>query len=203
MTSVHEQPTLVLNKNWTAIGVEPVRDCITKVSAENAKIIDPHDFQTYSWNDWTKVQVNSGEDFIATVRGQVRVPDVIVLSRYEKVHGRTIVFNRRNIFARDQNTCQYCGKKLSSSDCTIDHVIPQCQNGLGTWENCVISCVPCNSRKGGRTPKQAGMKLIRTPVKPKWNPVFRTRVIKPIWGKFIDVNAIISEMYWQVELLEK
>lgn len=200
MAAVLDQPTLILNKNWTAIGIETVRDAITKVSTENAQIVDPHDFQMYTWEDWSRLRANDGDDFISTVNGKVRVPDVIVLSKYEKIHSRTIMFNRRNLFARDKNTCQYCGKRLHSSDCTIDHVLPQCVGGRSTWENCVIACVPCNSRKGGRTPKQANMKLIRQPFKPKWSPIFRTRVIKPIWDKFIDVNAILSEMYWQIEL---
>lgn len=200
MTSVLDQPTLVLNKTWTPITVESVRDAITKASKENAKIIDPVTFQTYTWKEWTEVKVNDGEDFISTVNGRIRVPDVIVLSQYEKVHSRNLVFNRRNLFARDHNTCQYCGKKLKTSDCTLDHVIPQCQGGPSTWENCTIACVDCNVRKGGRTPKQASMRLIRAPFKPKWSPVFRTRVIKPVWGQFLNVDAIISELYWQVEL---
>lgn len=201
MPTVLEMPTLVLNKNWTAIRVESVRDAISKVSKENAKIIDPHDYQMYSWEDWSNVKVNESDAFISTVRGKIRAPDVIVLNNYEKLHSRTLMFNRRNLFVRDQNTCQYCNKKLSLSDCTIDHVTPRCQGGVSSWDNCVIACVVCNVRKGGRTPKQANMKLLRLPFKPKWSPVFRTRMIKPAWGKFIDVDAILSEMYWQVELL--
>lgn len=200
MASALDQPTLVLNKNWTAITVDTVRNAITKVCNENAKILDPHSFQTYTWADWECLSVLDDEDYITTASGRYRVPDIIVLSQYEKVHSRAIVFNRRNLFARDNNTCQYCGKRMSSSDCTVDHVIPSCQGGQNIWENCVISCVGCNVRKGGRTPKQAGMKLIRQPFKPKWSPIFRTRVIKPVWGKVIDLDAIRSEMYWQVEL---
>lgn len=201
MTSVLDQPTLVLNKYWTPITVEPVHASITKVSKKNAKIVGLHD-QVYTWDDWKDLKVNDGDDFISTVNGKVRVPDVIVLAKYEKMYQRTMVFNRRNLFARDKNTCQYCNKKLSSYDCTIDHVIPQCQGGLSTFENCVIACLSCNLDKGGRTPKQAGMKLLRQPFKPKWSPVFKARTIKPIWGRFVDVAAIISEMYWQVELQE-
>lgn len=200
MASALDQPTLVLNKNWTAITVEPVRDSISKVCAGNAKILDPNDFQTYTWADWECLSVLDDADYITSGRGKHRVPDVIILSKYERVHSKDLVFNRRNLFARDNNTCQYCGKRMNTSSCTVDHVIPQCQGGQNTWENCVIACLSCNIRKGGRTPKQSGMKLIRTPKKPHWTPVFRTRTIKPIWGKVIDLAAIRSEMYWQVEL---
>lgn len=201
MPTILDQPTLVLNKNWTAISVEPVRDAITKVCSENAVVLDPHSFQTFTWEKWAELQVNDDEDFIATVKGRYKVPDIIVLSYYEKIHSRTLMFNRRNLFARDNNSCQYCGKKMSFSNCTLDHVIPQCQGGPSTWENCVIACVNCNVRKGGRTPRQAGIQLLRKPIKPKWSPVFRTKIIKPIWGKVIpDLDTIISEMYWNIEL---
>lgn len=201
MPAVLDQPTLVLNKNWTAIDVEPVRDAVTKVCSENAVILDPHDFQTYTWEKWSELAVEDEANVLHTARGRFRVPDIIILNKYEKVHSQSLLFNRRNLFARDNNTCQYCGKRMSSSNCTVDHVIPQCQGGPSSWENCVIACVDCNVRKGGRTPRQAGMQLIRKPAKPRWSPMFRTRVIKPVWGKVLpDLNAIMSEMYWQVEL---
>jgi 5-methylcytosine-specific restriction endonuclease McrA len=202
MLSVLDQPTLILNKNWTAIGTEPVRDAICKVSKDAAQIIDHAEgyFQQYTWEEWTALRAKDGEDFIATGCGRVRVPDVIVLNKYEKVHTNTVMFNRKNLFSRDRNMCQYCRKRITGSDCTIDHIIPQCQGGRSTWENCVLACVDCNVAKGGRTPRQAKMTLIRPAAKPKWNPIFRTKTIKPIWGKFMDLDAIISEMYWQVEL---
>jgi len=200
MRSVLDQPTLILNKNWSPIGVEPVRDSLAKISKENAKIVDPRDYQTYTWDDWKLLKPLENEHFILTVNGKARVPDIIVLSTYDKVHSRTLIFNRRNLFARDGNSCQYCGKHMSSQNCTIDHVVPQCQGGLSTWDNCVIACVSCNVRKGGRTPKQAQMKLLKIPVKPKWSPVFKTRFIKHSWGNFINLEELMSEAYWQAEL---
>lgn len=201
MTSVLDQPVLVLNKSWNAIDVKPVREAIGNVCTENAEFIDPEDFQSYTWEEWAELAVRDGEPYITTGRRKVRVPDVIVLKHYEKIHSRAMVFNRRNLFLRDQNTCQYCGKRFKSSECSIDHVVPQCQGGPSTWDNCVLACVTCNVRKGGRTPKQANMKLIRVPVKPRWSPTFRARAIKPVWGKFgIDVEALVSDLYWQVKL---
>lgn len=203
MPCVLDQPVLVLNKNWTAIDVKPVREAVGNVCTENAVFINPEDFQEYTWERWAELMVREGEPFIATGSQQVRVPDVIVLKHYSRVHAEILVFNRRNLFLRDQNTCQYCGKRSKSSECSIDHVLPQCQGGPSTWENCVLACVTCNVRKGGRTPKQANMKLVRTPVKPRWSPTFRARVIKPIWGKFgVNIEALVSDLYWQVQLEE-
>jgi 5-methylcytosine-specific restriction endonuclease McrA len=137
-----------------------------------------------------------GEDVVRAAHGPVRAPDVIVLTNYDSVHSRTVAFNRRNLFARDKNICQYCGRKFRSEDLSIDHVFPQCQGGRSTWDNCVLACLKCNVRKGGRTPKQAGMSLIHQPYKPKWSPTFRTRIVKPTWRKFLEA------VYWDVLLKE-
>ena len=85
-------------------------------------------------------------------------------------------FNRRNIFARDNNQCQYCGQKFPTSELSLDHVIPRSQGGQSTWENIVCACVECNVRKGGRTPKQAHMTLIRKPEKPKRSPMLNLKL---------------------------
>ena len=86
MPAVLDQPTLVLNKNWTAIGVEPVRDAITKVCSENAKILDPHDFQTYTWANWSKLVIDDEQGFVTSAAGRFRIPDIIILNHYEKVY---------------------------------------------------------------------------------------------------------------------
>src|SRR5256886_17649251 len=67
----------------------------------------------------------------------------------------------------------YCGRRLPRSDLNLDHVIPRAMGGKTTWENVVCSCIPCNLRKGGRTPDSAGMDLLRRPLRPKWYPVLR------------------------------
>ncbi|HMP15995.1 MAG TPA: HNH endonuclease, partial [Gemmatales bacterium] len=80
---------------------------------------------------------------------------VIRLLGYDKLPKQTVKFNRRNIFARDHNQCQYCGKRFSTNDLSLDHVIPRSQGGGATWENIVCACLAGNIKKGGRTPKQA------------------------------------------------
>lgn len=91
------------------------------------------------------------------------VPSVVRLRRYVHTpYRRSVPVSRRAIFLRDEHRCQYCGKHAEN----VDHVIPKVQGGTHRWENVVASCRRCNTRKGGRTPAQAGLKLIRTPASP-------------------------------------
>src|SRR5207249_2343894 len=79
-------------------------------------------------------------------------------------------FSRANIFLRDKNVCQYCGDKFAKMHLTLDHVVPIVQGGRKGWENIVTACKPCNQRKGGRTPSEASMHLVRKPRQPLWLP---------------------------------
>jgi len=110
---------------------------------------------------------------------------------------RPAKFSRQNIYARDKYKCQYCGQRFSSEELTYDHVIPRSRGGKTEWENIVTCCVDCNRRKGGRTPAEAGMKLIRKPVKPTWIPALRItigfREVPQSWRDYL---------YWNVELVE-
>ena len=106
-------------------------------------------------------------------------------------------FNRRNIFARDGNQCQYCGKKFPTSELSLDHVVPRSQGGKTTWENIVCACVDCNVRKGGRTPKQAHMTLIRKPEKPKRSPLLSMKLSQK---KYLSWQSFLDNAYWNVEL---
>jgi 5-methylcytosine-specific restriction endonuclease McrA len=112
------------------------------------------------------------------VRFDLVVPRVIRVLTFAKLPKQEVKFNRRNLFARDHNSCQYCGKRFSSSELTLDHVIPRSHNGTTCWENIVCACVKCNVRKGGRTPDQAHMKLVRPPVKPRRNPVLSVSLLR-------------------------
>jgi 5-methylcytosine-specific restriction endonuclease McrA len=110
-----------------------------------------------------------------------------------------VKLNRRNIYARDHSQCQYCGKTFSTKELTLDHVVPRVQGGENSWTNLVCACVRCNARKGGRTPAQARMKLIREPVKPRRNPAITLRLGSP---KYQSWKAFLDEAYWTVELQE-
>lgn len=103
-----------------------------------------------------------------------RVPSVAKTLKYFNPYNRKINFSRHNLFIRDQHTCQYCGKQLCSSQLTYDHIIPKCRfvenKKLSTnWNNIVTACRPCNHKKGNRTPKEAGMQLIKSPIQPNYS----------------------------------
>ncbi|MEE9403836.1 MAG: HNH endonuclease, partial [Algisphaera sp.] len=122
---------------------------------------------------------------------------VIRLLKYDRVPQRKAKLNRRNIFARDHNHCQYCGKDFPTSELSLDHVVPRSQGGGASWQNLVCCCVKCNSKKGGRTPHQATMPLIRKPVRPPYHPVLAVRIGHE---KYASWKAFLDQAYWSVEL---
>ena len=106
---------------------------------------------------------------INTVNWSVKMPSVVRLVKPIRKR-KAVKFSRHNLYARDKGRCQYCGQRVSRDRFTYDHVTPRAQGGKTTWENVVVSCITDNQYKGGRTPEQAGMKLLSTPVKPKYLP---------------------------------
>jgi 5-methylcytosine-specific restriction endonuclease McrA len=195
MSHILQRPTLVLNRNWQAIHVATVARALVLLWNEAARVVDPADFQLYTWADWANLAPKDDEPFVSAVRFRLRAPEVIVLSGYERVPMSAVTFSRRNVFKRDHNTCQYCGAQPGSEELTIDHVVPRAQGGVSSWENCVLACVACNKRKADRTPEQAKMRFRHTPVRPAWKPLYadhRLRIAS--WSKFV------SEAYWNVEL---
>jgi 5-methylcytosine-specific restriction endonuclease McrA len=157
--------------------------------------VDPADYQTYTWEDWSKLRPRGDERFIQAVRFRLRVPEVITLTDYDRLPSAAVAFSRRNIFKRDHYTCQYCGRQPGNEELTIDHVVPRSQGGQSRWDNCVLACLACNHRKADRTPQQAGMRLRKAPAQPKWNPLYAAHEVRiESWSKFI------SEAYWNVRL---
>jgi len=183
-----DRATLVLNKSWIAVNVTTVRKAICLVYRGHAKIISPDTFKTYDFNTWIHNGENGGNYYIKTVTLKIRVPEVILLLTYDSIPAQHVPFSRKNIYKRDNYTCQYCGKKFRPEDLTIDHVIPKSKGGETTWENCVLACLWCNMKKGNRTLKEAGMKLLRKPEKPKWTTgvIVTKDKIPTSWKNFIS-----------------
>lgn len=194
--SVLSQPALVLNRSWTAIATVPVRKALRLIYTGAAKVIRPDTYELHSFETWADLVVSHDEPHIKSVTLRIRVPEVIVLSRYNGVPNQTAVFTRRNLYRRDKNTCQYCGGRPGTPELTIDHVIPRSRGGKGTWENCVLACVTCNRRKGSRLPHEVSMMLLTAPVRPRWSPTLQIPVgrVRQSWEKFI------SDRYWDVSL---
>lgn len=115
-----------------------------------------------------KVEVVKESDrIIRTVSRSFRIPAVIRLIKFiRQIYRREVPFSRRNVLIRDAHLCQYCTKEFVSAELTIDHIIPKAHGGTNDWTNVVASCRSCNMKKGDRTPRQAGMSLMRRPFKP-------------------------------------
>ena len=164
-----------------------------------AKIVDDQ-YQTFDFDSWSELSVQRHQEKISLTDRLIRVPRVIILAFYDKLPVKSVRLNRQNIFLRDKNQCQYCRKKFKRTQLNIDHVIPISQGGRTTWENVVCSCLPCNTSKGGRTPEQAKMKLLRRPVKPP-HSIFmsiapKTKLLN-YWR--IYMNSV-DYAYWCLEL---
>ncbi len=196
---------LVLNKHYMALCVIGVKRAFSLLFSEHAEVIscDDGSYANYNFQSWKEVsQMRRSfeahkHDWISTVNFDIVVPRVIRLLTYDRIPNKSVKFNRRNLFARDGNHCQYCGKRFPSQELSLDHVIPRRLGGRTSWENIVCACLKCNVKKGGRTPTQAHMKLIKKPVKPKNNPVIHVHLSHErykSWKQFLD------HAYWSVEL---
>ncbi len=196
---------LVLNRHYLASRVISAKHAFILLAREVAEVIHADDgsFANYDLMTWAELSELQKEfepdrhDWVRTVRFHIAVPRIIRLTGYDKLPQQRVKLNRRNLFARDHNQCQYCGHRFTTSELSIDHVIPRTQNGPDTWENLVCSCVRCNSRKGGRTPAQANMKLIRKPAVPKRNPLISIKLNNK---KYASWKTFLDEAYWSVEL---
>lgn len=200
MEAVLSEKVLVLNRSWIAVNVATVRRALTLVYQDIARIVEPHDYSTYDFDGWIEASqaAKAGKRIVST-SFEIRVPEVIVLRGFNKRFSKEVKFSRRNIFERDGNSCQYCGRKFDRCDLTLDHVMPRSRGGKSTWENVVLCCLKCNIRKGCRTPDEAHMKLLRPPEKPKWATRIGVKIgrrAKESWERFLE------EAYWEVELRE-
>jgi len=197
---------LVLNKSWQPVHVCSPQRAIALIFQNAAKVVD-RDYRIHSVESWRELSEmmaemqGEGEDLnlMRSPTWALVVPEVILLTDYQKIPPFSIRLNRRNLYLRDNHQCQYCGRKPSSKELSIDHVIPRCQGGKTTWENVVIACVDCNSEKGGKTPQQAKMQLLTKPKRPTWSSMLGKKKHDevsdhPLWARFID------QAYWNVTL---
>lgn len=172
---------LALNRQYAPVHVVSVRRAFCLLFKGLAEVISVEDglYQSYDFDGWLEASLMRLEfgdladhrDWIRAVNFEIQVPRVVRLLRYERMPRNSVKFNRRNIFLRDDYLCQYCGRKYGTQRLSLDHVMPKSRGGPTTWENIVCCCLDCNVRKGGRTPHEAGMKLMRAPKKPARNPL--------------------------------
>lgn len=151
------ESTLLLNATYEPLRIVPWQRAITLLIKDKVEVLAAYD---------------------RAIRGvsiTFQLPSVLRLYRRVRVQTRfhNVPFSRTNIFLRDRNRCQYCGRRFAGSQLTFDHVIPASQGGRKDWENIVTCCIQCNRLKGGKTPEAAGLRLIRTPKRPTFLPALR------------------------------
>lgn len=171
------QTTLLLDQGFQPLEVIPWQKAITLMFLGKAEVIEEYDHE------------------IRSTSVVFKMPAVARLVRAFKRPKKPVKFSRINIYSRDKWRCQYCGNKFQMKELTYDHVIPRSQGGQTNWENIVSSCSPCNTKKGGRTPSQAGMRLKNRPVRPKWVPA-----VQVVVSKESCPDAWRDYLYWSGEL---
>lgn len=173
MTTLDKSTVLVLNRNWQAINVRTPAEAFCQMATDVATGLDIDEgaMIPVKWDDWLKLPVRDRDQGVATPRGLIRVPTVIVLAKFNKVPKKRPTLSARSIWTRDGGVCQYTGRKLLPDEGNIDHVVPRSRGGATSWENCVLSHREINSRKGNRLPEEVGMRLLRRPAAPKEVPV--------------------------------
>jgi 5-methylcytosine-specific restriction endonuclease McrA len=189
---------LVLNKFYMALRIITVRRAFVFLAKEYAEAIYKNNgcFEGYKFDNWIRMSGetngDTSDEYIHTPRWKLLVPRVIRLLEYGKMPRRGWKFNRKNILIRDNYQCQYCGKKNPVSLMTIDHIVPRSRGGTASWTNVVTCCNKCNTKKGGRLPEEAGMKLINTPQTPTFNSGF-ARLFGDkkyaVWKEFIKDSS--------------
>lgn len=190
---------LVLNRLYQPVNVTDWRRALVLLYVGAVRVLD-REYRLFDFSTWADLSAEYGEDTVGMVNRRIRIPRIVVLQTFDRLPRSNIRFSRHNIFSRDDHTCQYCGRKYVRAELNLDHVLPRSQGGKTNWENVVASCIPCNSRKGGRTPAQAGLRLVRAPRKPTWAelvhpPRFRARYRE--WLPFLNP---VDASYWNTEL---
>jgi hypothetical protein len=205
--SALDSSVLVLNQHYAAVRVISARRAFCLLVKEVAEIVSVEDqqFLAYDFESWREVSQlraryeRENHEWVKCVRFELAVPRIIRLLFYDRLPRTNVKFTRRNIYARDSNRCQYCGKRFATSELSLDHVVPRSRGGVSSWANIVCCCVKCNVRKGGRTPYEARMKLVRQPVKPKRSPMIALRLGHE---KYASWKQFLDAAYWNVELRE-
>jgi 5-methylcytosine-specific restriction endonuclease McrA len=158
---------LVLNASYEPLSVVPVRRAVVLVLHNRADVVESNG------KVWRSERIDLASPSVIRLRQFVRVP-----------YARRVPLNRRAVFLRDAHECQYCNRSAEN----IDHVVPKTQGGTHTWENVVASCRRCNTKKGGRTPDQAGLVLRRRPTVPRrhsWVLVAIGTEPDPAWEQYL------------------
>ena len=176
MISILNMPVLVLNRNWQPIHTCSARRALHLLCLGHARVVQVDGDECYATHDlasWIEHSTGAPDrELVHSVRVAMRIPQVMVLGVYDKMPRLEVRFTRRNVFVRDNFTCQYCARELPETQLNLDHVVPRDKGGRTTWANIVTSCVRCNTRKANKLPDEARMHPLNKPSAPRWRPLF-------------------------------
>jgi len=201
-----QSSVLVLNRYFMAVHVISARRAFALLCKRIAEVVHVMDdrYDSFNFEGWRDVsqyrelfENSDDHQWVHTVSFEIRVPEIIRLVAYDRLPRQRVKLNRRNLFARDDNRCQYCGRRHPTSELSLDHVVPRARGGRTSWTNIVCACTSCNKRKGGRTPREAHMKLIRPSTEPRRSPVIHMKLRS---GRYGSWKAFLDHAYWSVEL---
>ncbi len=166
--------TLLLNSTFEPLKVVSWKKAVVMMTLEKVEVVEEYD------------------RIIRGVRLSLRLPAVIRLKRFIRRRTPIIKFSRQNLYIRDRGKCQYCGVPFEHKELTYDHVMPRSKGGQTEWTNVVTCCTVCNLKKGGRTPEEAGMSLIRKPKAPIWIPLLTPSLglheTPDLWKDYLYLN---------------
>lgn len=176
--------TLVLNSGMIPVSIVSTRRAISLVATDKAIALENYEEEFF------------GVDFV------MFVPSVIKCTKSDYIpkHFTNILpFTRKNVYLRDAGCCMYCGKKVSLSSFTFDHVIPRQDGGKTWWDNIVVSCTRCNGQKGCIDVKNYKRELIRKPYIPKLSKAAPTQVVRKLAAE-IPHETWVDYIYWNVQI---
>jgi len=204
-TAVLDSSVLVLNRFFAAVQIVTVRRAFAMLCADRAEVVHVNNgnFESYDFDSWVELSrlrdmfsADDGE-WVHTISLNIRVPRIIRVLIYDRLPESDVKFNRRNIFARDDSRCQYCGNRFPTSEMSLDHVVPLSRGGETSWTNVVCACTDCNKRKGGRLLSEVRMRLFRYPKKPHRSPILHLKLRLPEYSSW---RHFVNEAYWSVPL---
>jgi len=174
--------TLVLNYAGTPISIVPYRKVLSRIRNKTAIV----------------KQVYEGTCIRSAGGWSQPIPSVIQSERtnYIPKYTRLLPFNRKNLYIRDQGVCQYCGKKVSLNNMSFDHMIPRSIGGKATWNNIVLACLKCNSKKGARHPDKYKWPF-RMPYAPQLSHAAPIHIVNKIASEIIE-KTWEDYIYWEI-----
>lgn len=180
MTKFIERNVLLLNTNYDVIDIISWQRAITLIFKQRVNVIEEFE-----------------DSVISSATSSMKMPSIIVCHDYIGILNnvkKIVNLNRRNVLIRDNYTCLYCGKALTDSTGTIDHIQPVSRKGKNSWDNVVAACIKCNRKKNDKTPEESGMKLLRKPFTPSRN-IFLKKYLKreeyASWRSYISGKDVV------------